>query len=224
MTSRADRTDANTAAAGTTDAAVAEAAVVGPDAPRAPSEFDMLFLRAFPAAVGLARRVLDRDQVAAAGSNAMATDVATEALTRAAVQKLSDTDGAVRRIMGWTADLCVGRMVGHPGRVALPEGAKAEDLLPDDLLATGIGDEWGRRGLPLSELQVTLVGSRRRDRRVGLVCLGAGLTPLHTAALLGMDKDDVDRRLRRIGIQLADRRRIDAGMHGPLSGPAEDVA
>ena len=161
MTSRGDRTDANTAAAGTTDAVVTEGAVAGPDVPRAPSEFDMLFLRAFPAAVGLARRVLDRDQVAA-GSNAMATDVATEALTRAAVQKLSDTDGALRRIMGWTADLCVGRMVGHPGRVALPEGAKAEDLLPDDLLATGIGAEWGRRGLPLSELQVTLVGSRRR--------------------------------------------------------------
>lgn len=191
--------------------------------PRPPTGFDLLFARAFPAAVGLGRRVLDRDGLAPSGSTAMATEVATEALTRAAVQKLSDTDGALRRVIGWTADLCVGRLVGHPGRVALPRGARAEDLLPDDLLATGIADEWSRHGLPLSELQATLVGARRRDRRVGLICLGAGLTPRHTAALSGVNEGDVLRRLRRIGIHLADRRRVDAAMQGPLSGPSEDV-
>lgn len=207
--------------AGTTDRA--DVSVDG-DALATPTPFDLLFLRTYPAAVGLARRVLDRDQVAPAGSRAMADEVATEALTRARVHRSADTEAATSRIMGWVADLCVGRLVGHPGRVALPDGARAEDLLPGDLLEQGIGAEWGQQGLPLAELQVALAGSRRRDRRVGLVCLGAGLTPLHTAALLGMDRGEVERRLRRIGIRLADRRRIDAGLAGPADAPAEDVA
>jgi hypothetical protein len=208
--------------AGTTDPA-------GPgaghdDVPVAPTPFDLLFLRAYPAAVGLARRVLDRDQVAPHGSGTASAEVATEALTRAKVHRLSDTDASMSRIMGWVADLCVGRLVGHPGRVALPEGAKADDLLPADLLEQGIGAEWGQQGLPLAELQVALVASRRKDRRVGLVCLGAGLTPVHTAALLGMDRGSVERRLRRLGVQLADRRRVDAGLEGPLDTPVEEVA
>jgi hypothetical protein len=194
------------------------------DLPVAPTPFDLLFLQAYPAAVGLARRVLDRDQVAPEGSGAMAAEVATEALTRARVHRLSDTDGSMHRIMGWVADLCVGRLVGHPGRVALPEGAQAEDLLPEDLLDLGVGAEWRLRGLPLAELQMALVASRRRDRRAGLVCLGAGLTPLHTAALLGLDIDAVQRALRRVGVQLADRRRIDAGLDLMVDAPAEDVA
>jgi hypothetical protein len=192
--------------------------------PVAPTPFDLLFLQAYPAAVGLVRRVLDRDQVAPEGSGAMATEVATEALTRARVHRLSDSDASTHRIMGWVADLCVGRMVGHPGRVALPEGAQADDLLPQDLLDQGVGAEWRFRGLPLAELQMALVASRRRDRRAGLVCLGAGLTPVHTAALLGLDIDAVQRSLRRVGVQLADRRRIDAGLDLMVDAPAEDVA
>jgi hypothetical protein len=192
--------------------------------PRTAREFDLLFARAYPAAVGLARRVLDRDQVAPEGSGALTADIATEALTRARVQRLRDTDGSLRRIMGWTADLCVGHLVGHPGRVALPVGARAEDLLPADLLEDGVGAEWGRRGLPLDELQVALTGMGRRGRRVGLVCLGAGLTPPHTAALLGIDLSDVRRRLDRIGVRLADLRRVDADLAGPLDGPGEEVA
>ena len=204
------------------DAVGADETVAG--RPRSSGDFDLLFARAYPAVVGLARRVLDRDHVAPSGSAAMTADVATEALTRARVQRLSDTDAALRRIMCWAADLCVGRLVGHPGRVALPDGAKAEDLLPEDLIEDGVGLEWGQQGLPLAELQAALVGARRRDRRVGLVCLGAGLTPMHTSALLGLEPEDVERRLRRIGVRLADARRVDAGLGHGVDLPAEEVA
>ncbi len=209
--------------AGTGDAAADDVDDVRMDAPR-PGGFDLLFARAYPASVGLAQRALDRDQVAAVGSTAMSGEVATEALTRAKVQRLSDTDAALRRIMSWTADLTLARLLGHPGRVALPEGAKAEDLLPDDLLDDGVGSEWGRQGLPLAELHGALVTMRRRDRRVGLVTLGAGLTPRHAAALLGMTSHDVERSLARIGQHLADGRRVDGGRAGALDVPAEDVA
>jgi hypothetical protein len=65
---------------------------------------------------------------------------------------------------------------------------------------------------------------RRQDRRVGLVTLGAGLTPRHTAALLGLDLDDVHRSLLRVGRRLADGRRVDGGIAGAVDMPAEDVA
>ncbi len=192
--------------------------------PAPPSEFDLFFLRAYPAAVGLAQRVLDRDRVVPDGSAALASDIATEALTRARVRRLPDTDASINKVLAWTADLCVGHLVGHPGRVALPQGAQAADLLPEDLLDEGIGAEWRLRGLPLAELQVALSGSRRVDRRVGLVCLGAGLTPLQASAALGMDREAVGRSLRRVGTRLADRRRIDSGLLAPADAPAEDVA
>jgi hypothetical protein len=186
------------------------------------SEFDLLFARTYPAVVGLARRVLDRDRTVPSASDPVAEEVAVESLTRARVHHLRDTDRSTHRIVGWAAELCLDRLIGHPGRVALPEGARADDLLPADLLEDGVGAEWDEHGLALWELQEALSGARRVDRRVGLVCLGAGLPPWQTAALLGMERDEVDESLARIGVRLADRRRVSAEVESPLDARLGD--
>jgi hypothetical protein len=186
------------------------------------SDFDLLFARTYPAVVGLARRVLDRDRTAAVASDPVADEVAVEALSRARVHHLRDTDRAAERIVGWAADLCLARLIGHPGHVALPAGARADDMLPADLLEDGVGTEWDVHGLALWELQEALSGARRVDRRVGVVCLGCGLPPLQTAALLGLDLDDVTESLGRIGVRLADRRRVSAEVESPLDARLGD--
>ncbi len=191
---------------------------------RAPerSDFDLLFARTYPSVVGLARRVLDRDRTAPSASDPVADEVAVEALSRARVHHLRDTDRAAERIIGWAADLCLSRLIGHPGRVALPEGARADELLPADLLEDGVGAEWDVHGLALWELQEALSGARRTDRRVGVLCLGCGLPPWQTAALLGLDLDDVTERLGRVGVRLADRRRVSAEVESPLDARLGD--
>ena len=186
------------------------------------SDFDLLFARAYPAVVGLARRVLDRDRTAPAASDPIADEVAVEALTRARVHHLRDTDRGAQRVVGWAAELCLARLIGHPGHVALPEGAQADQLLPADLLEDGVGAEWDDHGLALWELQEALSGARRVDRRVGVVCLGCGLPPWQTAAVLGMDPDHVSESLGRIGVRLADRRRVSAEVESPLDARLGD--
>ncbi len=189
---------------------------------RTPSEFDLLFVRVYPAVVGLARRVLDRDRTAASASDAVADEIAVEALTRARVHHLQDSDRSAEKIVGWAADLCLARLIGHPGRVALPEDASADDLLSADLLEDGVGEEWDRYGLALWELQEAISGARRADRRVGLVCLGSGLPRAQTAAVLGMEVEDVSDSLERIGVRLSDRRRVSAEVESPLDARLGD--
>lgn len=191
-------------------------------ADRGPSEFDALFERVYPAVVGLVRRVLDRQRVAPASSDPVVEEVAIEALTRARVHRFADTDRAAERVVGWVADLCIDHLIGHPGRVALPLGATAADLLPEDLLGRGIGTEWDEHGLALWELQEALAGARRTDRRVGVVCLGCGMPPLQTAVLLGLQRHAVESSLRRIGTRLADRRRVSAEVESPLDARLGD--
>lgn len=191
---------------------------------RARSEFDLLFDRTYPAVVGLIRRVLDRGRVAAASSDPVVEEVATEALTRAKVHRLNDTDRAAERVVGWAAELTVDQMIGHPGRVGLPVGARAVDLLPPDLLDGGVGSEWDDHGLALWELQEALAGARRVDRRVGVVCLGCGMPPAQTAVLLGLDAAAVASSLDRIGTRLADRRRVSAEVESPLDARLGDQA
>lgn len=186
------------------------------------SEFDLLFDRTYPAIVGLVRRALDRKRVAPAASDPVVEEVALEALTRAKVHHFADTDRAAERIMGWTAELVLDRLIGHPGRVALPLGAEASDLLPDDLLADGVGAEWDEHGLALWELQEALSGARRNDRHVGLLCLGCGLPARQTAALLGLAPSTVSESLTRIGTRLADRRRVSAEVESPLDARLGD--
>lgn len=182
----------------------------------------MFFERVYPALVGLLRRVLDRNRVAPGSSDAVVEDVAIEALTRAKVHRVADTDRAAERVVGWTAEMCIDRLIGHPGRVPLPDGAGARDLLPADLLDHGVGTEWDDHGLALWELQEALAGARRSDRRVGLVCLGCGMPPLQTAVLLGLEPAAVDASLRRIGTRLADRRRVSAEVESPFDARLGD--
>lgn len=186
------------------------------------TDFDLLFERVYPAVVGIARRVLDRDRSAAPGSDRAADDIAVEVMTRARVHHFGDTDRAAEHIVGWTADACLTRIIGHPGRVALPAGARADDLLTADLLEDGVGAEWDVHGLALWELQEALSGARRSDRRVGVLCLGCGLTPLHTAVVLGVTTDAVDASLARVGVRLSDRRRVSAEVESPLDARLGD--
>jgi len=185
-------------------------------------EFDLLFERVYPAVVGLVRRVLDRQRIAPVASDPAAEEIAIEALTRAKVHRFADTDRAAERIVGWAAELCLGRLIGHPGRVALPDGASATDLLPADLFEAGVGAEWAEHGLALGELQEALSSARRTDRRVGIVCLGCGMPPVQTAALLGIDTAQVHASLARIGTRLADRRRVSGEVGGPLDARLGD--
>ncbi|UDY36419.1 hypothetical protein [Dermatobacter hominis] len=106
--------------------------------------------------------------------------------------------------------------------MALPDGARADQLLPADLLEDGVGAEWDVHGLALWELQEALSGARRVDRRVGVVCLGCGLPPWQAAALLGMAPAAVDESLARIGTRLADRRRVSAEVESPLDARLGD--
>lgn len=189
---------------------------------RSRSEFDLLFDRAYPAVVGLVRRVLDRNRVAPVASDPVAEDVAIEALTRAKVHRFGDTDRAVERVVGWAGELCLDRMIGHPGRVVLPAGAQAADLLPADLMDDGVGAEWDAHGVALWELQEALSGARRVDRRVGVICLGCGMPPSQAAILLGLDPSALDAALGRIGTRLADRRRVSAEIESPLDARLGD--
>ena len=186
------------------------------------TDFDLSFERVYPAVVGIARRVLDRDRSATPGSDRAADDIAVEVMTKARVHHFGDTDRAAEHIVGWTADVCLSRIIGHPGRVALPDGARADDLLTADLLEDGVGTEWDVHGLALWELQEALSGARRWDRRVGLLCLGCGLSPLHTAVVLGLKADAVTASLARVGVRLSDRRRVSAEVESPLDARLGD--
>jgi len=192
-------------------------------ADRSVGGFDLLFEQACPGLVGLARRVLDREREAPALSDPVAEEVVIEAFSRARFHHLGANEGAVRRVTSWVADLCLDRLIGHPGRVALPAGSRADDLLPADLLEDGVGTEWDVHGLPLWEMQEALAGARRTDRRVGVICLAAGTTPAETAALLGLSEAEVGSALSRIGTRLSDRRRVATEVESPLDTPLGDL-
>ncbi|HPU39556.1 MAG TPA: hypothetical protein PLS63_08280, partial [Microthrixaceae bacterium] len=85
-----------------------------------------------------------------------------------------------------------------------------------------VGTEWDVHGLALWELQEALSGARRWDRRVGLLCLGCGLSPLHTAVVLGLKADAVTASLARVGVRLSDRRRVSAEVESPLDARLGD--
>lgn len=190
---------------------------------RSGAGFDLLFERACAGVVGLARRVLDRNREAPSLSDPVADEVAVEAFARARVHHLGDNEHAMQKVVGWTADLCLEHLIGHPGRVPLPDGARADDLLPADLLEDGVGAEWDVHGLALWELQEALAGARRTDRRVGVVCLGAGTAPGDAAVLLGLEEPEVRTSIARIGTRLADRRRVASEVESPLDARLGDL-
>jgi DNA-directed RNA polymerase specialized sigma24 family protein len=164
---------------------------------------EQLFDDAYPAAVGIARRVLDPDRRVPESSLPVAERIAQEAFARLGVSTARrGRTAAVAALVARVADGCIDQLVGHPGSVEVhPE------LLGPDL------DVDGR--LSLAELQEALCDLRRRDRRVGLLTIGAGLSPLEAATALGLPLDETLRCLARVGTRLADGRRVGVA---PLPG------
>ena len=169
---------------------------------RAPDALDLLFDAAYPAAVGIARRVLDPQRQVLTSSLPAAEEIAQDAFARLGPSGHRDRSAATAALMSRVADGCVDRLVGHPGSVELHPEVLGPDLDVD-----------GR--LPLAELQEALCDVRRRDRRVGLLVLGAGLSPVEVSSLLRLPLEETLRCLARVGTRLADGRRIGVA---PLPG------
>ncbi len=170
------------------------------------SEADALFMRVYPAMVGLVRRIIDRDGSDRAALRT-AEDVAVDVMAWARTRRLHDTDEATTRIAGRTLDRCVDLLLRPGLQVPLPPGLEVEDLADGDVLDDGARLEWTTSGLRLEELHVALADTDRRTRRVGTCCLAAGLSPEDTAALLDLRGDETVQALARIGEQLTAHRR-----------------
>ncbi|MBU6217040.1 MAG: hypothetical protein KGR17_10600, partial [Acidobacteria bacterium] len=121
----------------------------GPIARR--SEAHELFVRVYPAVVGLIRRVLDRPGVDVR-SLADAEQIAVEIMAWARLRRLPDSDAAVTRIAARALDRCLERIEGSARRVPLPTGLVVEDLADDDVLDDGARLEWTTTGIRLGEL------------------------------------------------------------------------
>lgn len=155
------------------------------------------FRATYPAAVGLARRVLDPD------ATVPASLAAAEELAVAAVSGVRPPDAPQQMDRATTTALCrvvdlAGeRLRGHPGSVPLRYALDEEDL-----------DAGFEGQLSLAELHDALVDASRWDRRVGLVALAGGLPPDDVALVFDLEVSEVDERLERVAGRLADGRRI----------------
>ena len=178
---------------------------------RGPEPFDALFQRAYPAVIGIVVRIIDRD-LTSADALRVGRDVATDVLTVARSKHLDDTDESVTRVVSWAADRCLGLLDGLETRVPLPPGITAADLADADVLAEGAGLEWTVEGMALEELRIALRDLPARVRRVGLLCLGAGLSLEDTAALLDLRGDEATSALAEVGERMCVRRRTERGV------------
>jgi len=155
------------------------------------------FRMIYPAAVGLARRVLDPDASVPA-SLSVAEELAVTAVAGVrppdAPQQI---DRASTSALCRVVDLAGERLRGHPGSVPLHYVLDEEDL--------DVGFE-GR--LSLAELYDALVDAARWDRRVGLVAFAGSLSPREVALVFDLEVSEVDDRLERVAGRLADGRRI----------------
>ncbi|MHB1137473.1 MAG: hypothetical protein ACYC2O_00865 [Microthrixaceae bacterium] len=124
-----------------------------------------------------------------------AEQIAQDAFARVRSTGRTDARAATAALVACVADACVDRLVGHPGSVELHPEVLGPDL-----------DFDGR--LPLAELQEVLCDVRRRDRRVGLLVIGAGLRPMEVSSLLGLPLQETLRCLARVGTRLSDGRRV----------------
>jgi DNA-directed RNA polymerase specialized sigma24 family protein len=176
----------------------------GPIARR--SEAHELFVRVYPAIVGLVRRVLDRPGVDVR-SLTDAEQVAVEVMAWARSRRLADSDAAVVRIASRALDRCLERIEGSARRVPLPMGLVVEDLADDDVLDDGARVEWTTAGLRLGELHDALRDAPVRVRHVGVCCLGAGLAPEDVAALLDLRGDETLAALAEVAERLTGQRR-----------------
>ena len=178
---------------------------------REPDPFDALFERAYPAVIGIVVRIIDRDRESADALR-IGREVATEVLVTARSKHLDDADDSMTRVVGWTLDRCLGLLDGIDVRVPLPPGITAADLADADVLAEGAGLEWTLEGLALDELRIALRDLPARVRRVGLLCLGAGLSLEDTAALLDLRGDEATAALAEVGERMCVRRRTEHGV------------
>lgn len=175
---------------------------------RDPDSFDALFGRAHPAVLGIVTRIVDRDRTSADALR-LGREVATDVFVRARSKHLDDTDDSVTRVVGWALDRCLTLLDGIDARVPLPPGITAADLADADVLADGAGLEWTVEGLALDELRIALRDLPTRVRRVGLLCLGAGLSLEDTAALLDLRGDEATSALAEVGERMCVRRRTE---------------
>ncbi len=170
------------------------------------SEAHELFVRVYPAVVGLIRRVLDRPGVDVR-SLADAEQIAVEIMAWARLRRLPDSDAAVTRIAARALDRCLERIEGSARRVPLPTGLVVEDLADDDVLDDGARLEWTTTGIRLGELHEALRDAPVRVRRVGVCCVGAGLAPEDVAALLDLRGDETLAALGELAERLTGLRR-----------------
>ncbi len=161
-----------------------------------------LFVRVYPAVVGLVRRVLDRPGVDLR-SLADAEQVAVEVMAWARRRRLADSDASVTRITARALDQCLERIEGSARRVPLPMGLVVEDL------ADTIGQfEHARRpGFRLGELHDAVRDAPVRVRRVAVCCIGAGLAPEDVAALLDLRGDETLAALAEVADRITALRR-----------------
>ena len=158
---------------------------------------DAAFEMLYPIAVGLGRRILDRDGLNLSHSLPIAEDIAIQVFVQLP-RKLVLEQKSVSRICRLVADGCLEALLGDQTWVSVPR-----ELLPPE---TGFSGE-----LPLRELEATLSEMRRSDRRVGLVVFAAGLTPSHAASVLGIGLDKALSSINRISKRLHDRQVLGLG-------------
>jgi hypothetical protein len=165
-----------------------------------------LFVRVYPAVVGLVRRVLDRPGVDLR-SLADAEQVAVEVMAWARRRRLADSDASVTRITARALDQCLERIEGSARRVPLPMGLVVEDLADDDVLDDGARVEWTTSGFRLGELHDAVRDAPVRVRRVAVCCIGAGLAPEDVAALLDLRGDETLAALAEVADRITALRR-----------------
>ena len=176
------------------DAATAD----GPDEQRV--AVDQMVGRCLDPAIGFACRALDPD-----GSDAVGRDEARRIVMRSiadcARKRISDDDDSVRAVMRRVAELSMDALVAHPGGSPVPAGTDLASLVGSDsegeLPAPGAP-------VPFAVLQDCLAAARATDRQVGFAVFAAGVPESDASTLLGIEGDDMQAALSRIGRRLAD--------------------
>jgi hypothetical protein len=158
---------------------------------------DAAFEMLYPIAVGLGRRILDRDGLNLSHSRPLAEDIAIQVFVQLPTKLVPDQK-SLCRICRLVTDGCLEALLGDESWVSV-----SPELLPAE---TGFSGE-----LPLRELEATLCEMRRSDRRVGLVVLAAGLTPSQAASVLGIGLNTALSSMNRIAQRLHDRQILGLG-------------
>ncbi|MCP4436226.1 MAG: hypothetical protein GY812_12135 [Actinomycetia bacterium] len=161
---------------------------------------DAMVERCLDPAMGLACRTL-----APAGTDPEGREEARKLVMRAladcARKRISDDDESARAVMRRVAEFTMDALVAHPGSASPAEGVDLESILGPD----GDPEALAPMGLvPHAVLQDSLAASRATDRQVGYAVLAASVTTEDASSLLGIDPDELQSSLSRIGRRLAE--------------------